>query len=183
VKKKIDENHPIRAYFATALHEALHERLGLRDGDDVEEYLSDMLVEFLHYDNLYGICDAAGRPVESVADMVTEGDVRLNADSFDREREVHRHIGDFLLFWSGLFPEFMKQLKAPGTKDMLLDPVRQGQFSYYVVSTFDHDPYGEEAEIFRRLSEGFLEYQYGLSLVRASFEGFARQGWTDGFYA
>lgn len=175
--------HPIRMYFAQALHQSLHERLGLREIDDVELYLADLLCSFLHNDRIFAIKDADGRPLEAIADMVAEGDVRLNADSFEREREVHKHIGDFLLFWTGLFPEFLDRVKAPGSKDSLIDVVRQGQFSYHIVSTFEHMPYGDEAPTFRKLSTDFEAYRIGLGLVRSSFDGFARQGWSGGFQA
>ncbi|AIE85570.1 hypothetical protein [Fimbriimonas ginsengisoli] len=167
----VDRGHPIRAYFAETLHDSLA-RLGL-DQSEVERYLAEMLVRFIHQDGIYSIRDAYGARVESVAEMVAEGDVRLKADSFAREREVHRHIGDFLLFWSGVFPEFLPRMKSPTGMDALLDPIRQGQFSYYVASTFDHGDYAEDAPVFRRLSQEFEGYRIGLSLVRDRFEGFA----------
>ncbi len=184
MKSELGGEHPLRAYFDDALHESLETRMGLNDGQDVHEYLVAMLIRFLHNDGIYDIRNAHGRRVESVAEMVVEGDVRLNADSFDREREVHKHIGDFLLFWSGVFPEFLQFLKSPTQKDAMVDVVEQGRFSYHVVSTFEHPPYREEAETFKKLSARFVEYQYGLRLVRSSFDGFAQQvDWADGFRA
>lgn len=175
------ESHPLERYFTVEIHNALLQ-VGL-EAADVERYLSHMLVEFLHRDSIYSIRDAAGHRLESVVDMLAEGDIRLNASSFGRERQVHKHIGDFLLFWSGVFPEFLKYLKRPSGKDSVVDVVRQGQMSYYVASTFEHDPYGIEAPVLRKLSEDFLGYQRSLALVRASFEGFRRQGFVDGFSA
>ena len=183
MKRDISGDHPLRHYFVETLHDSFAHELAIETSAEVEAYLSEMLLNFMDMDNVYSICDPFGQPVESVAEMMVEGDIRLNADSFLREREVHRHIGDFLLFWSGLFPEFLMQMKAPGSKDVLLDPVQQGRFSYHVVSTFEHGAYAHEAPIFKKLSHHFEDYRYGLSLVRASFEGFARQGWTDGFKA
>jgi len=183
MKREISSDHPLRHYFVEALHDSFNRELGMEDSTDVEEYIGDLLVNFMDVDNVYEIHDAYGRPVTSVTDMIVEGDILGNADSFDREREVHRHVGDFLLFWSGLFPEFLKQMRAPGSRDVLLDPIKQGRFSYHVVSTFKHGSYAHEAPIFKKLSDEFEQYQYGLGLVRASFEGFARQGWTDGFTA
>ena len=183
MKRDISNDHPLRHYFVEALHDSFNKELGIRDAEDVEAYIGNMLVDFIDVDNIYDIHDSYGRPVESVSEMLVEGDIRMHADSFEREREVHRHIGDFILFWSGLFPEFLKQMKAPGSRDVLLDPIRQGQFSYYVVSTFEHGAYAHEAPIFKKLSTDFEQYRYGLGLVRASFEGFVRQGWTDGFTA
>ena len=48
------------------------------------------------------IGSSRGRRVWQVAERLVEGDVLLNATSFEREREVHKHIGDFTLFWTGL---------------------------------------------------------------------------------
>ena len=183
MKREIDQNHPLRRFFNDALAESMHDRLGTQRDDDVLAYIENMLVAFLHDDRIYSVRDAFGRRIETVAEMMIEGDVRLNADSFEREREVHRHIGDFVLFWSGLFPEFLTQLKSPFSKDFLVDYTKQGKLSYHVVSTFEYPPYEEEAGTFKKLSDAFEEYQYGLSLVRASFEGFARQGWIRGFEA
>lgn len=173
---------PIKMYFSEAIHDAMVRHVGPSD-PGVEQYLTKMLVEFLRMDGVYGLKDKFGKPVNSVCEMLREGDIRFNADSFAREREVHRHIGDFLLFWSGLFPEYLRHLKSPVGKDALLDPVGQGRMSYHVASTFEFEPYGEEAKVLRKLSEEFEGYQYGLGLVRAGFEGFRRQGWKNGFEA
>lgn len=173
--------HPLFEFFREALHASLT-RLGEVDDHRVEEYLAEMLASFVHHDRIYAIRDAEGRRIHSVAEMMIEGDVRLNADSFDREREVHRHIGDFVLFWSGMFPEFLRQLKRPGGKDSLLDLVSQGRESYHIVSTFEHDPYGKDAPTFKKLSEGFDMYQRSLILVRASLDGLEGP-WGAGFEA
>lgn len=183
MRREISGDHPLRDYFSETLHHSLTGKLGLTDTEEVEAYLAGMLVDFLNFDGIYAIRNAQGKRVESVVEMLAEGDVRLNADSFDREREVHRHIGDFLLFWSGLFPEFLTRLKGSSGQEAIGDVVRQGQFSYHVVSTFEHEPYADEADTFRKLSVHFDQYRAGLGLMRASFDGFARQGWPDGFQA
>jgi hypothetical protein len=162
---------PIQQAFAASLHHTLDRRMGVSDANPLVDYLSEMLVRFMHFDGVYSIQDAYGQRVTSVAEMVAEGDVRLRADSFDRERAVHRHVGDFLLFWSGVFPEFLRQLKTPAGKDALLDPIRQGQMSYYVVSTFDYGRYADEAPTFRRLSEEFDLCRESLAALRGTFEG------------
>lgn len=175
MKREISSNHPLRQYFSETLHDSLAGHLGMTGTEEIESYLAGMLIDFLNFDGIYAIRNAQGRPVESVVEMLAEGDIRLNADSFEREREVHRHIGDFLLFWSGLFPEYLGSASA-SARDTLLDVVRQGQFSYHVVSTFEHGPYAQEAGTFRRLSVHFDELRTGLLLMRTSFEGFARHG-------
>lgn len=179
MEQRDHEDHPIHRFFEEEVREALL-KTGLAGEDDVQHYLVVLLSDFMHRDSIYAIRDASGRRIESVVGMLAEGDLLLNADSFDRERQVHKHIGDFMLFWSGIFPEFVQSLEAP---DSVLDCVRQGQVSYAIASSFEHDPYGIEAPTLRKLSDRFLGYQQSLSLVRASFEGFRRQGWSDGFRA
>ena len=179
MKDDIRNDHPLRSYFAEAIHESLTGQLGINDAPEVEHYLGEMLVRFMHRDGLYAVKDATGRPVEEVAEMLAEGDVLLRADSFAREREVHRHIGDFLLFWSGLFPEHLPLMKGSGGSESILDPIQQGRYSYHVVSTFDHRPYEQESPLFRRLSDQFEEFRYGLSLVRTSFHGPTGKGWMQ----
>lgn len=156
------ETNPLNRVFREALHASLFDTLGLRD-EAVERYVEGLLVEFIHFDGIYKIRDAEGNRVTSVSGMVEEGDVRLKAESFGREREVHKHVGDFLLFWSGMFPEQLRHLPAP---DRVIDCEKQGKFSYYVVSTFEHPPYEQDAPVFRRLSEEFELVREGLSLVR-----------------
>jgi hypothetical protein len=180
MKREISGEHPIWMYFGKAVHQAMVESLGMGE-EDVEVYVTNLLVDFLHGDNMFAIRDRMGKPIDSVSDMLVEGDVRFNANSFDREREVHRHIGDFLLFSSGLFPEYLRELRAANMRDLLLDVNRQAKESYHIASTFDHDPYTAEAKTLGKLSEQFEAYQASLMLVRASFD--AAGGWNGGFDA
>jgi hypothetical protein len=85
-------------------------------------------------------------------------------------REIYRHIGDFTLFWTGVYPEALSQLKAPDRRDHLVDYLQQGKRSYYLASTFDQKPYEQEAPILRRLSDEFELCTYGLNRVRALWQ-------------
>ena len=104
--------------------------------------------------------------------MLVEGDVVLHATSFDREREVHKHIGDFALFWTGVYPEMLRHFRAAHRADHLVDYVAQGRRSYQIASTFDHGPYAGEAPVLRRLSEQFETCMLGLNLVRKELDAY-----------
>lgn len=160
------DRHPLYELFQEHVALSLDRTDGLLREPDVEAYMTDLLLTFLHTDRIFPIRDKNGRRLVSVAEMVAEGDVRINADSFEREREVHKHIGDFILFWSGVYPEFLRQLRLRFGQDLICDYVRQGRESYHLVSTFDHAPYDREANTFRKLSVRFEEYSYVLRLVR-----------------
>lgn len=151
--------HPIRDLFAEALHATLDRHVGPAD-EQVETYIVDRLVEFMHRDRIYAIRDAAGRRVESIGEMLAEGDVRLRAESFAREREVHKHVGDYLLVCGGMFPEMVE--------GEVIDIDSQGRESYFIASTFTHSPYEAEAPLLQRLSSEFAAYRFSLKLVRDS---------------
>jgi hypothetical protein len=148
------------------------EHLGWPD-TEVTGYLTNVLTEFVHVDQLYKIRNAQGRRVEEVAEMLAEGDLLHRASTVDREREVHRHIGDYTLFMTGIFPEFLRRLKTSKvvvSPDALLDYVQVGKRSYRIVAEFTYGPYAELAPLFRKLSENFEHCVYGLGYVRADLD-------------
>ena len=104
--------------------------------------------------------------------MLMEGDVQLNATSFDREREVHKHIGDFTLFWAGVYPEMLRYFRAATRRDHLVDYVEQGRKSYRIAATFEYCPYVNEAPVLRQLAENFEVCMYGLHLVRRELDAY-----------
>ncbi|MBI3944887.1 MAG: hypothetical protein HY321_03140 [Armatimonadetes bacterium] len=165
----ISRDHPLRRLFESLVYRTFAESVRMPD-PEVARYVADILTRFVHMDNAYRLRDARGRRLEEVAEMLMEGDVRLNARSFSREREVHKHIGDFTLFWTGVYPEALRLLRAAWRKDHLVDYVDQGRKSYYIASTFDYGDYRDEARTLRKLSEWFEYCTYGLSLVRQEWE-------------
>jgi len=141
------------------------DRIGLKD-PDLSPYVSALLLQFTTMDRLYGIRDAAGRPVDDVAGMLLEGDIRHRAASFERERLVRKHIGDFTLFFTGMFPEHVTALRTRARLESFVDWIEMGRESYRVVAAFDAWPYAEEAALFRKLAEHFDFLVAGLNLVR-----------------
>jgi hypothetical protein len=140
---------------------------------EVIAYVTGVLGEFVHVDRLYRLRNARGQRVEDVAEMLAEGDLRHRAQSIEREREVHRHIGNYTLFVAGLFPELLRRLrtaKVVVSADALLDFVQTGKRSYRIVSEFTHGPYRPEAPLFRKLSENFERCVYALGHVRTDLD-------------
>src|SRR5215469_1422100 len=71
----------------------------------VATYVAALLADFARTENLYRIRNARGKRLEDVGEMLVEANPLLEAASFDREREVRKHVGDYTLFMTGLFPE------------------------------------------------------------------------------
>jgi hypothetical protein len=159
--------HPLRRFFAGFTEQAFISELGIGDPPLVD-YLSEMLARFLHLDALYRLKGSDSRRLEEVAEMLIEAE-GLPAAGKTR-REVYRHIGDFTLFWTGVFPEHLERLRTGWTKDCFVDYCTQGKRSYYIASTFVEEPYEEEAAVLRRLSSDFEICAFGLRKVRREWE-------------
>jgi hypothetical protein len=159
--------HPLRRLFAGLTEQTFVTTLGVGDPRLVD-YLSEMLSRFVHVDALYRLRNTEGKRLEEVADMMLEAEA-MPPEGRTR-REVHRHIGDFTLFWTGLYPEMLQRLRSALSKDSFLDYREQGKRSYYIASTFEDDPYREEAPVLRRLSIEFELCAYGLNQVRRQWE-------------
>jgi hypothetical protein len=160
-------HHPLRCLFAGLTEQAFMRTLGIGDPELID-YLSALLSRFIHVDGIYRLRNVRGERLEQVVDMVLEAEAMPAAGR--TRREVHRHIGDFALFWTGVYPEELRRLRSSLTKDHFVNYCEQGKRSYYIASTFADDPYREEAPVLRRLSEEFELCAYGLTQVRLDWE-------------
>jgi hypothetical protein len=153
--------------FAGITEQTFLTTLGIGDPHLVD-YLSALLSRFIHVEAIFRLRNVDGKPLEEVADMMFEAE-ELPAAGRTR-REVHRHIGDFTLFWTGVYPEALSRLRSALSKDWFIDYCEQGKRSYYIASTFEEDAFREEAPVLRRLSVEFELCAYGLNQVRHEWE-------------
>ncbi len=138
---------------------------------ELSAYVAGLLTNFVHVDSLYRIRNAKGKRLEEVGEMLIESNPLLGAGSFDRERAVRKHIGDYTLFLSGLFPEYVAALPRRGLRlDSFVDYIKTGKESYRIVSCFDQFEYRREAPLFRRLSDSFEFCVFGLNQVKSDLE-------------
>ena len=155
----ISQTHPLRRIFHDLVRDCFREVLP-RGSDEIGAYVADMLTEFSSADRLYPVRDARGRPVEELEALLLAADpVHGTAESFDAERRLRRHIGDYLLFSAGMAP---RGAQTPARREAM---VRAGQESYWVVAQFNLFEYEREAPLFARLSTCFEPCVYGLNEV------------------
>jgi hypothetical protein len=145
----------------------------------VATYVAAVLADFARTENLYRIRNAQGKRLEDVGEMLVESNPALEAASFDREREVRKHVGDYTLFMTGLFPENVARIQQRRRPHLeaFVDFVQAGKESYAVVSSFNQFEYREEARLFRRLSENFELCVVGLNLVKQELAEFQRESY------
>ena len=161
------QTHPLEPFFQQAVRNSYEGKLGLND-PDVTAYVARLLCEFSEADKLYKVRDEVGRPIEELTEMMEASDpVHGSASSFDAERALRKHIGDYALFVAGMYPEAMgssRRLRRhqPSLGELIL----AGKESYYIVSQFNLFEYEKEAALFGRLSDRFERCILGLTLVR-----------------
>lgn len=168
----IPARHPLRQLFVALTERSFTEHLGWPDLN-VTSYVSNLLVDFTRTDQLYKVRNRQDKPVDTVMDLLFESEVMLEAQSLDRERDVHQHIGDFTLFMAGLFPEYLRRLKTASViyhKDFLVDYVRTGKRSYGIVAQMAEKPLPDEPPLFQKLSENFELCVTGLNFVRSELD-------------
>lgn len=162
-----DTSSPIHRFFAGITEQTFHAQLGVPDTDLID-YLTGLLTRFIRSDMVFKIRGLTGKPLTEVADMLIEADARIGA----AQRTVHQHVGDFLLFWSGVYPEAIARMQREDRKDHLLNYWAEGKRAYStasVLSAEDEDA-KDDAELLSKLSHEFELCAYGLGEVRREWE-------------
>ena len=147
--RAIPESHPLHRLFRGLTEYAFMNELGIGDPSLVG-YVAELLASFVPSQAVWRLRDAQGRQLSQVTAMIAEAEA---ADDAARRRECHRHVGDFTLFWTGVYPEALAKLQGPSTADALMSYQQQGKRSYYLASTLSDG--NDQGYVFRRLSDQF----------------------------
>ena len=143
------EPSDIDRFFRGLTEYAFHARLGVVDPPLVD-YVSLLLVRFLRLDAPAGAAPVAPDSA-TVARMLAEARSHAAAEA----REEFRQIGDATLFWSGLYPEALRQLRHSGPLDDLGDYREVGRRAYWLVSTLEPEDAADERFLFERLAHDY----------------------------
>ncbi len=152
-------------FFVGLTEFVFHSQLGVVDTQMVD-YVSQLLVRFTRLDSLQKVRQIDGRPATEVVSLVCEAENRIGS----ARREVHRHIGDFTLFWSGVYPEALREMQAPDKRDCFLNYCAQGKRAYKIASSIASDEPTATADLLARMSEQFEMCAYGLREIRREWE-------------
>jgi hypothetical protein len=148
-------------FFDRAIRAAFHD-LGVAD-DAAADYLARMLTRFARTETLFPRGAAVPR-LETVVDMLLEIQHAWQDDAphFRPEHEVsvRRHIGDYTLFMTGVFPERVQRTAS------MRYYVSEGKRAYHFVSEHDRARGGAARAPYRRLSERFEGYMRALDYAR-----------------
>jgi hypothetical protein len=167
--RKIPESHPLHRLFRGITEQTFMAELGIGDPGLVG-YVADLLARFVPSEAVWWLRGPQGQRLQHVLAMVAEAE---SAPDASRRCECHRHVGDFTLFWTGLYPESLGKIQGPDSPDHLVNYQLQGKRSYYLASTLEG---GDEAPVLRRLSHEFELCAFGLSRIRREWEQHDAEG-------
>lgn len=154
-------------FFAGLAEFVFETRLGLADPPLVD-YVSGLLGRFIHNDEIYRLRNPVGRRLEEVGEMMLEAAVRVG----EARRAAHRHIGDFTLFWLGLYPEVLEARQSRSRFDRFLDYHEQGKLAYSIAAEIPPaDEKDAPCEVLVRLSREYELCVEGLHELRRELGG------------
>lgn len=154
--------------FAGLSEHVFYSKLGVVDPELVD-YITTLLVRFTRLEGVQRIRKIDGTPATEIFAMFQEAERRIG----EARREVHRHIGDYTLFWSGVYPEALRT-RGTSAKDQFVSYCAQGKRAYKIASKIaclpETDDQSAPNSVLDRISEQFEMCAYGLREVRREWE-------------
>ena len=147
----------LERFFRGLAEHAFHGQLGVVDPPLVE-YVSALLVRFIRADGLQPLPAEGTVAGEKVTRML--GGSQQTAS--DAGVEDYRHIGDFTLFWTGLYPEALRRVQQ-------IDYRLAGKRAYWIASTLEPEDAAAERLLLERLSHEYDVCVAGLAEVRRAW--------------
>jgi hypothetical protein len=169
-----ESDSPLGRFFVGVSEYVFHTQLGVVDTQLID-YVSLLLIRFTRAENLVKVRQPDGRPATEVVTMVAEAEQRVG----EARREVHRHIGDYTLFWSGVYPEALREMQGSNKRDQFINYCAQGKRAYKIASSIQADQRATSGELLNRMSEQFEMCAYGLREIRREWERRDDEGTSD----
>jgi hypothetical protein len=154
----------LERFFRGLTEHAFHGRLGIVDPPLVD-YMATLLVRFIRHDAIRSLPG----PGPVVADDVVHMLAIVQHEPPEVARGEYRHIGDYTLFWSGIYPEAVRRFRHPSRLDHLLDYRSAGKQAYRLAAELEPEEAAESRHVLRSLSEEYDVCVAGLGEVRRAW--------------
>jgi hypothetical protein len=146
--------------------------LGIKDAE-IADYIALLLANFARTENLYRVRDVRGRRLERAVEMLLEANLSWYCEKWNREKEIRKHIGDYILFMAGIFREWVENQSFLGLY------LEEGRRAYQTVSQYERALYRPGSRLFSELSRDFEFYVGALNYMKKTF--FRDHGGGDPF--
>jgi len=157
----IGPDHPLRKLFSGLVEQVFMTEIGICD-TRLTDYLSNMLGDFIHIDAIFQLRTVTGDQIREISRAEAEAFLGPEISGTHRTRMINRYIGDFTLFWTGVYPEC---LRTRGV-DRLREYIVLGRRSYGIAGELSDDRSAPPGNLLLMLSEEFESCAHGLHLVR-----------------
>jgi hypothetical protein len=154
--------------FEGLIEQVFHVEVGLCD-PLLTGYLGELLADFVHVDRIYRLRTVSNEVIRELSRMEAEADLGPSIGETQRRRLVNKYIGDFTLFWTGVYPEILRARRR-GEIDKLQPYLVQGKRSYGIASELTAAEDVPPADVLQALSEQFEYCVHGLHLVRVELD-------------
>lgn len=162
---KIAKGHPLRRLFGGLVEQVFMTELGICD-PRLTDYVGGLLGDFVHVDAIFRLRTVDGTVIREISQAEADAYLGPEVGGTLRRRLINRYIGDFTLFWSGVYPESLRRRRGV---DRLHEYVVQGRRCYGIASELSDEQVEPPAALLRKLSEEFESCVHGLHLVRESW--------------
>jgi hypothetical protein len=134
------------------------------DDAPARRYLTDLLTRFVRAEALRTIRELPGRRLDTVVDSLLAIQRAWDPDTpgFDpgAERALRRQIGDYTLFMTGIFRDYVDRLSVTGYY------AHEGSHAYRFVAEMARAGAEADAPLYRRLADHFEMYAGALTYAR-----------------
>jgi hypothetical protein len=134
------------------------------DDPPAARYLSDLLTRFARAETLRAVEGATARRLDAVADslLAIQRAWDLGSPQFNPPQEpvLRRHIGDYTLFMTGIFRDYVDRLAIGSYYE------HEGRRAYRFVSETLRAAGRPDGPLFARLSDRFEQYAGALTYAR-----------------
>jgi len=148
----------IRSFFGKLVKMSFFD-LGKEQDGEAAIYLTEMLTEFARTEKLYKVHVSKGKKVQTIVEILLECN-NVPDEATESEREVRKYVGDFSLFMSGIFRDYVNR------GSYLRYYMNEGMKSYFAVSRLDLEMGKGDPIMFSRLSREFEFYSGALDYMR-----------------
>ena len=155
-RRDIPSDHPIRLLFRQLTERGMG-RSNLHDRDTIQ-YVTNLLTDFVHVENMYRMKDESGRRQKYLFEMLEQASSQMSPAV---RRDCYKHLGDLTLFNLGLFPESLTHGHRSVSPDYYAET---GRRSYTIVAEMDSSSRG--TVVYRKLSDQFEQCVVGLNWVK-----------------
>lgn len=160
---KVPKQHPLRRLFDGMVEQVFMSEIGICN-PRLTDYLGEMLSEFVHVDQIFRMRSVDGSAICELSRIEADSCLGPNVAEQERRRLINRYIGDFTLFWVGVYPESLRPRLAGC--DRMAEFLMQGKRSYGIAGELSSESSDPPGGLLRQLSLEFEHCVHGLQLVR-----------------